>query len=84
MNNNKIKIHIKKNRLKKSDFYKFFYEAYNAVEFVANHFLGNLLAGDLKRETEYIAFWEGKRPQGVPDAVVTDHEHNKVYIYEVE
>ena len=54
------------------------------VEFVSRYFGGDFVAGMIKPETDYIAFWAYSQPQGVPDAVVTDNYNGKIYIYEVE
>lgn len=54
------------------------------AEFVSRYFGGDFVAGLIKPETDYIAFWAYSQPQGVPDAVVTDNYNGKIYIYEVE
>lgn len=54
------------------------------VEFVSRYFGGDFVAGLIKPETDYIAFWAYSQPQGVPDAVVTDNYNGKIYIYEIE
>lgn len=54
------------------------------IEFVHRYFGGDFVAGLIKPGANYIAFWEGSQPQGVPDAVVTDNYNGKIYIYEVE
>lgn len=59
-------------------------EGETPVEFVSRYFGGDFVAGLIKPGANYIAFWEGSQPQGVPDAVVTDNYNGKIYIYEVE
>lgn len=59
-------------------------EGETTVEFVRRYFGGDFVAGLIKPETDYIAFWAYSQPQGVPDAVVTDDNGHRIYIYEVE
>ena len=59
-------------------------EGETPVEFVGRYFGGDFVAGQIKSETDYIAFWEESQPAGVPDAVVTDNYNGKIYVYEVE
>lgn len=54
------------------------------AEFVSHYFGGDFLAGSIKLETDYIAFWEDNQPRCVPDAIVSDIAGIKIYIYEIE
>ena len=78
--------HIELSGINNSKYHTFTYTSQDsAVDFVKRYFGGNFIAGSLKREKYYIAFWESYQPNsGVPDALVTDREGTKIYIYEVE
>lgn len=82
--------HIERNGIENGNFttFRYFEDFYlhngGPAEFVRQHFGGSFVSGQIKPETDYIAFWEGSQPEGVPDAVVTDNYNGKIYIYEVE
>ena len=79
--------HIETQGLNNSQYTTFRYcdtEGETPVEFVSRYFGGDFVAGLIKPDTDYIAFWKDSQPQGVPDAVVTDNYNGKIYIYEVE
>lgn len=79
--------HIEAQGLNNSQYTTFRYYENNGetpIEFVRSYFGGDFVAGLIKPETDYIAFWEGSQPEGVADAVVTDNNNGKIYIYEVE
>lgn len=79
--------HIERDGLDNSKYTTFQYNDFtgeNPVEFVRRYFGGDFVAGLIKQETDYIAFWKGCEPGGVPDAVITDNYNEKIYIYEVE
>lgn len=54
------------------------------ADFVSRYFGGDFVAGLIKPETDYIAFWKDSQPQGVPDAVLIADDGAKIYVYEVE
>lgn len=79
--------HIETQGLNNSQYTTFRYYENNGetpVEFVSRYFGGDFVAGQIKPETDYIAFWADSQPEGVPDAVVTDNYNGKIYVYEIE
>lgn len=80
----KIIKHIERQGIENREHQTFRYAGENACEFVRRYFGGDFVAGGLAEETDYIAFWDGFQPEGCPDAVVTDDQNGKIYIYEIE
>lgn len=66
------------------DTFKMYEETHGGkVAFVEHYFGGDFVAGTLKPETDYVAFWDDA-PQGVADAIVTDSEGHKIKVFEIE
>lgn len=55
------------------------------AEFVGRYFGGNFIAGWLERGHNYVAFWgEENAPGEIPDAIVTDSDNQRIFIFAAE
>lgn len=78
--------HIEKQGLDNSLFNSFTMPNFeNSIEFVKRYFGGDFIAGWLEKGENYVAFWgEDNKPEGIADAVVSDDNKQKIYIYHAE
>ena len=76
--------HIEKQGLANSQYQTFRYNTPETnVDFVKRYFGGDFVAGYLNRGYNYVAFWDDA-PKDVADAIVTDNEGQRIYIYHCE
>lgn len=82
----KILQHIEKSGIDNSMYNAFTMpEIGTGIDFVRRYFGGDFLVGWLESGQHYVAFWsEEDRPAGIPDAIVTDTDGAKIYIYHAE
>lgn len=60
-------------------------ESEGSVGFVRRYFGGNFIAGWLERGHNYVAFCDDEhKPEGIPDAIVTDGYNHWIFIFAAE